>query len=156
VIIQNYFQEVRKSLDNIILLENEAKEARNTFQKEVACTRNREMEKNLKLSVKVQIRGDIVLKVWETNISENKKIVKEIKDDYEGIFDSLDKKALGIERNDFFEPLGYKHCQTIIELQRGIEGDSIGDFTIEGNRCQPNRWMAGTTQFKVASDRVCR
>jgi hypothetical protein len=47
-----------------------------------------------------------MLKVWETNISENKKIVKEIKVDCEGIFDSLDKQTLGIERNDFFEPPG--------------------------------------------------
>jgi hypothetical protein len=31
VIIQNYFQEVSKSLDSIIFLEKEAKEARNTF-----------------------------------------------------------------------------------------------------------------------------
>jgi hypothetical protein len=47
-----------------------------------------------------------MLKVWETNISENKKIVKEIKDDYEGIFDSLDKQVLGIEINDRSKPLG--------------------------------------------------
>ena len=32
-IIHNYFQEVSKSLDNIILQEKEAKAARNTFQK---------------------------------------------------------------------------------------------------------------------------
>jgi CCR4-NOT transcriptional regulation complex NOT5 subunit len=75
-IIQNYFQEVRKSLDNIILQEKEAKETRNTFQKAVACSGNREMLRNLNLSVIEQIRGDIMLKVWETNISENKKIVK--------------------------------------------------------------------------------
>jgi hypothetical protein len=42
-IIQNYFQEVSKSLDNIILQEKEDKEERNTFQKEVACSGNREM-----------------------------------------------------------------------------------------------------------------
>jgi hypothetical protein len=64
------------------------------------------MSKNLNLFVTEQIRGDIMLKVWETNISENKKIVKEIKDDCEGIFDSLDKKMLGIERNDCSETLG--------------------------------------------------
>ena len=105
-IIQNYFQEVSKSLDNIILLEKEAKAVRNTFQKALACSGNREMSKNIKLSVTEQIRGDLMLKVWETDISENKKIVKEIKDDCEGIFDSLDKQALGIERNDFYETLG--------------------------------------------------
>jgi hypothetical protein len=105
-IIQNYFQEASKSLDNIILLEKEAKAARNTFQKAVACLGNKEMSTNLKLYVTEQIKGDIILKVWEINISENKNIVKEIKDDCEGIFDSLDKKALGIERNDYSELLG--------------------------------------------------
>jgi hypothetical protein len=106
-IIQRCFQEASKSLDNIILLEKEAKAERNTFQKAVACSRNREMLKYLKLSVTEQIRGDIMLKAWETNIVENKKIVKEIKDDCEGIFDSLDKQALGLERNDFSRILGH-------------------------------------------------
>jgi hypothetical protein len=105
-IIHNYFPEVRKSLDNIILLEKEVKAARNTFQKAVACSGNRYMSRNLNFSVIEWIRGDTMLKVWETNISENKKIVKEIKDDFEGIFDSLDKQVLGIERNYFSEPLG--------------------------------------------------
>jgi hypothetical protein len=53
-----------------------------------------------------QIKGDIMLKVWETNMSESKKIVKEIKDDCEGILDSLDKQALGIEKDDFSKSLG--------------------------------------------------
>ena len=53
-----------------------------------------------------KIRGHIMLKAWETNIVENKKIVKEIKDDCERIFDSLDKKTLGIERNDCSRLLG--------------------------------------------------
>jgi hypothetical protein len=105
-IIKNYFQEVRKYFDNIILLEKEAKVARNTFQKAVACLGKKEAMKNLKLCVMEQIKGDIMLKVWETNISKRKNIVKEINDDCEGIFDSLDKKALGIEKNDCFESLG--------------------------------------------------
>ena len=66
----------------------------------MACSGNREMPKDLKLSVTEQIRGDIMLKAWETNIVENKKIVKEIKYDCEGIFDSLDKQALGLETNE--------------------------------------------------------
>jgi hypothetical protein len=105
-IVQNYLQEVSESLDNIILLEKEAKAARNTFQKAVACSGNKEATKNIKLSVTEQIKGDIMLKVWETNMSESKKIVKEIKDDCEGILDSLDKQALGIEKDDCSESLG--------------------------------------------------
>jgi hypothetical protein len=64
------------------------------------------MPKDLKLFVTEQIRGDIMLKAWETNIVENKKIVKEIKDDCEGIFDSLDRKALVFEINDCSRLLG--------------------------------------------------
>jgi hypothetical protein len=47
-----------------------------------------------------------MLKVWETNMSESKKIVKEIKDDCEGILDYLDKQALGIEKDGCSESLG--------------------------------------------------
>jgi hypothetical protein len=90
----------------IILLEKEARAARNTFQKAVACSGNKEATKNLKLSVPEQIKGDIMLKVWEINISGSKNIVKEIKDECEGIFDSLYKQALGIEKNDCSESLG--------------------------------------------------
>jgi hypothetical protein len=65
------------------------------------------MPKDLKLSVTEQIGGDIILKACETNIVENKKIVKEIKDDCEGIFDCLDKQAFGLERNDCSGLLGH-------------------------------------------------
>ena len=44
-IIQRYFQGERKSLDNINLLEKEAKATRNTFQKAFTCSWNREMPK---------------------------------------------------------------------------------------------------------------
>jgi hypothetical protein len=42
-----------------------------------------------------------MLRVWETNIAENKKITKEIKDNCEEIFDLLDKGSLGIGRDNF-------------------------------------------------------
>jgi DUF4097 and DUF4098 domain-containing protein YvlB len=59
-----------------------------------------------KISVIEKIRGDIMLKVWETNIVENKKIEKEIKYDCEEIFDLLDKGSLGIRRDNFTGKLG--------------------------------------------------
>jgi hypothetical protein len=105
-IIQNYFQDVSKSLDNIILQEKEAKATRTTFQKAVVCSGNEEVSKIPKLSVTEQIRGDIMLKVWENNIAENKRIAKEIKDDCEEIFDLLDKGSLGIGRDNCTGLLG--------------------------------------------------
>ena len=47
-----------------------------------------------------------MLKVWETNIAENKKIAKEIKDDCEEIFDLLDRGSLGIGRDNCTGQLG--------------------------------------------------
>jgi hypothetical protein len=99
--------------------------------------------KDLKLSVTEQIRGDIMLKAWETNIVENKKIVKEIKDDCEGIFDSLDKKALGFERNDCSGLLGQinivkqqlDYKESLQEVQAEISQLS------EINTNQIDRWL---------------
>jgi hypothetical protein len=97
-IIQNYFQAVSESFDNIVFKEKEAKETRATFQKEFVLSRNKEVSKNPKLSVTEHIRGDVMFKVWEANIDENKRISKEIKDDCEEVFDFLDKGSLGIGR----------------------------------------------------------
>jgi hypothetical protein len=47
-----------------------------------------------------------MLKVWETNIAENKKITKEIKNNGEEIFDLLDKGSLGIGRDNCTRKLG--------------------------------------------------
>jgi hypothetical protein len=42
---------------------------RSTFQKSVVCFENEEVLKILNLSFIEQIRGDIMLKVWENNIA---------------------------------------------------------------------------------------
>ena len=59
-----------------------------------------------KLTITKQIRGDIMLKVWEANISESKKMAKEIKEECEETFDLLDKKLLDIGKGDFPGILG--------------------------------------------------
>jgi hypothetical protein len=142
-IIQHYFQEVSRFLDNIVSLEKEAKAVRNTFQKVVTCSWNREVPIDLKLFVTEQIRGDIMLKAWEANIVENKRLGKEIKDDCEGIFDSLDKQALGIGRNDCSELLE----QINIVKQRSDYKESLQEVQVEIsqlreiNTDQIDRWL---------------
>jgi hypothetical protein len=99
-VIQNYFQEVSQSFDNIVFKEKEAKAARATFQKAVVLSAKEEVSKTPRLSVTEQIRGDIMLKVWEANIAERKKMAKEVKDDCEETFDLLDKGSLGIGKDN--------------------------------------------------------
>jgi hypothetical protein len=99
-IIQNHFQDVSQSLENIVFKEKEATTARAAFQKAVIFSAKEEVPVAPKLTVTEQIKGDIMLKVWEANISESKKMAKEIKEECEETFDLLDKKLLDIGKGD--------------------------------------------------------
>jgi hypothetical protein len=59
-----------------------------------------------KLSIVEKIKGDIVLKVWESSIAENKILTKDVNDDCQAIFDLLDKDSLNIGRDDCPRLLG--------------------------------------------------
>jgi hypothetical protein len=98
--IQNYFLGASKSLESILLKEREVKAAITTFQKAVALSTKEEVREIQKLSVSEKIKGDIILKVWEVNLAENKKITREVNDDCQGIFDLLEKTSLNIGKND--------------------------------------------------------
>jgi hypothetical protein len=105
-IIQSYFQEADNVFDNIILKEKEAKEARVTLQNAIIYSISEETSKTTKISATEPIRGDIMLKLWETNITENKRIVKEIRDDCKEFFDLLDKRSLNIGKGNCTGLLG--------------------------------------------------
>jgi chromosome segregation ATPase len=95
-IIQNYFQESNKSMENVFQKEREAKAARTTFQKAVASSLKEEIGKNQKLSISEQVKGDIMIKVWESKLAEYKRITKEVNEDCQGIFDLVEKDSLNI------------------------------------------------------------
>jgi hypothetical protein len=59
--IQNYFQEIGKSLESILMKEREVKVARTTFQKAVVLSTKEGVGETQKLSVSEQIKGDIIL-----------------------------------------------------------------------------------------------
>jgi len=90
--IQNYLLEISHSLDNIALKEKEATTARVTFQKAIVFSTREEVPETPKLTVEEQIKGDIILKTWETDIAESKKMTREFKKDCEEMFDQLDTK----------------------------------------------------------------
>jgi hypothetical protein len=71
-VIQNYFQESNKSLENVFQKEREVKEARTTFQKAVAFSSKEGIGKTQKLSISEQVKGDILIKVWEEKLAEYK------------------------------------------------------------------------------------
>jgi hypothetical protein len=59
-----------------------------------------------RLSVSEQARGDIILKTWEANIAESKRMAKEVKEACEEAFHSLNKESLGLRKYDHSEVLG--------------------------------------------------
>jgi hypothetical protein len=87
-------------LENVLQKEREVKEARTTFQKEVALSTKEEVGNIHKLSISEQVKGDVILKVWEADLSENKRITRDVNDDCQGIFDLLEKTSLNIGKND--------------------------------------------------------
>jgi hypothetical protein len=105
-IIQDYFWEMVQSLDNIGFREKEVSATRTTFQRVVVSSAREEVLVNPRFTVAKKIRGDIILKAWETNIDKSKKMEKERKEDCEEAFDLLDKKSLGIEKDDCAAVLG--------------------------------------------------
>jgi hypothetical protein len=68
--IQNHFQVVNQSLDNICLKEREVIAARTNFQEAVVSSGREGVSMVSRLSVSEQIIGSIILKTWETNIAE--------------------------------------------------------------------------------------
>jgi hypothetical protein len=105
-VVHNYFQETNKSLENVFQKEREAKAARTTFQKAVAFSTKEEVGRIQKLSISKQVKGDIILKVWEENLAEYKRITREVNDDCQGIFDLLERASLNIGTDDCLGLLG--------------------------------------------------
>ena len=68
-------------MENVLQKEREVKAARTTFQKAVTLSTKEEVGKILKLSISEQVKGDVILKVWEADLAENKRITKDVNDD---------------------------------------------------------------------------
>jgi hypothetical protein len=104
--IKNFLHDSENKLWDIAESELHKIAARVTLQKAIIYSASEETSKTTKISATEQIRGDIMLKLWETNIVESKRIVKEIIDDYEEVFDLLDKRSLNIGKGNCTGLLG--------------------------------------------------
>jgi hypothetical protein len=65
-----------------------------------------EVSRATRLSLSEKTRGDIILKNWEGNIVESKRLVREVKIVCEDTFYALDKKSLYMGRYNISEALG--------------------------------------------------
>jgi hypothetical protein len=104
--IQNYYRSPDHSLNNIFIKEREANTARVTFQEVILSSSKEGVANVTRLSLSEQTQGDIILKTWEANIVESKRLTKEVKKYYEQYCSSLNKESLDIEVDNISEALG--------------------------------------------------
>jgi hypothetical protein len=104
-IIQNYFHESNRSMEKVVQKEREAKAARNSFQKVITSLQKEEMGKTQKLPISEQVKGDILIKVWESKLTEYKGITKGINEDCQRIFNLIEKDSVNIGTDDSSELL---------------------------------------------------
>jgi hypothetical protein len=104
-IIQNHSQVMDEALSNIFLREREAIIARTTFQEAIISSTKEGRVTTSGLSISEQTKGDIILKTWESNIAEGRKMAKELKESCEEVFCSLDKELLGFDKQYSFGTL---------------------------------------------------
>jgi hypothetical protein len=104
--IQKCYQAVDLALKDIYIKEGEARSARAKFQEAIILAQKDNVPDFPRLSPSEQIRGDMALKVWETNLAESKRLAREVKDACQEALSSLDKKLIDFEGSSIAEALG--------------------------------------------------
>jgi hypothetical protein len=95
--IQKCYQAVDLSLKGIYVKEREARSTRARFQEAIILVHKDNVSDFPMLSPSEQLRGDMALKVWETNLAERKRLAREVKDACQEALSSLDKKLIDFE-----------------------------------------------------------
>jgi hypothetical protein len=98
---------IDQALNNICLREREVIYARTTFQETIVSSAKEGVAMASRLFVSEQTKGDIILKTWESNIAESRKMAKEVKEFCEEAFHSLNKESLGLDKEYSSGVLGH-------------------------------------------------
>jgi hypothetical protein len=104
--IQNCYRVVDLSLKNIYIKERESRSTRAKFQEDILLVPKDDVSDVPRLSLSEKTRGDIILKAWETNMVERKRLAREVNEAFLEALSSLDKGLLDVEGNIIFETLG--------------------------------------------------
>jgi hypothetical protein len=143
--IQNYFHESKKFLDVAVLKEIEAKAVRDSFQRVLSALQEEEIRQSQKLSISEQLKGDVMLKVWETKLKGYKGITEEVIDHCERIFDSIEKDSIQDENNGLSQPLGEINidCHQL-KIREELEEKKMEISNVKAvNISEIEKWMIG-------------
>jgi hypothetical protein len=143
--IQNYFYESKKSLDVTVLKEIEAKAVRDSFQRVLSALQEEEIRQSQKLSSSEQLKGDVMLKVWETKLQGYKGITEEVINHCERIFDSIEKDSTHDENNGLSQPLGEINIDRHqLKIREELEEKKVEISNVKAvNISEIEKWMIG-------------
>jgi hypothetical protein len=128
-----------------VLKEMEAKAVRDSFQRILTALQKEEIGQSQKLSIPEQLKGDVMLKVWETKLKGYKGITEEVINDCQRIFGSIEKDSIQDENNGLSEPLGEINidCHQL-KIREELEEKKIEISNIKTvNISEIEKWMIG-------------
>jgi hypothetical protein len=141
--IQNHFQTIDQVLENISLREREAGAARVAFQDVVIATTKIEMVDSSKLSIAEQTRGNILLKVWEQNISESRGRANEVMNSCEETFTLINKSLLDLDKEGSAGTLGKINiAKHLLDIKENVEKEQAEISQIsQVDMVQVDKWL---------------
>jgi hypothetical protein len=111
------------------------------------------------LSPSEQLRGDMALKFWETNLVERKILAREVKDAFLEALSSLDKKIIYFEGSNISESLGKIDIEMNQQNSRKRKEETL--TTIQEmsqiDLLKINKWLVNpSSQFQATAQEVKR
>jgi hypothetical protein len=130
-------------LENISLREREVGAARVAFQDVVIATTKIETVDSSKLSIAEQTRGNILLKVWEKNISESKGRANEVKNSCEETFSLISKSLLDLDKESSAGTLGKINiAKHLLDIKENMEKEQVEISQIsQVDMAQVDKWL---------------
>lgn len=117
---------IDQALNNITIRERGATAAQGVFQEAIISSAKEEIVIASTLSIPEQTRGNFLLKAWEHNIAENRKIAKEVRDSCEETFGLLNKKLLDLDKESSSETLGKINiAKHLLDIKENVERDQV-------------------------------
>jgi hypothetical protein len=141
--IQNHFRTIEQILENISLRERQAEVAQVAFQDAVIATTRIEMINTSKLSIAEQTRGNILLKVWEKNISERRGRANEVKNFCEETFSLISKGLLDLDKESNAGTLGKINiAKHLLDIKENMEEQQVDISQInQVDMTQMDKWL---------------
>jgi hypothetical protein len=141
--IQNHFRMIEQILENIASREREVGEERVAFQDVVIATTKIERVSTSNLSIAEQTRGNILLKVWEQNISESRGRANEVKNFFEETFSLISKVLLDLDKESSARTLGKINiAKDLLDIKENMEEKQVEISQIsEVDMNQMDKWL---------------